>query len=124
MKDILAKLYVFGSCLRNDGPNDIDLLWVYNKNMFNTQQALEFVNKQATHLQLLTSISIHNTILSDSEENSVHFIDAVEAQCLYSWTTKERDIDYDEMARIDSIRRETRLQAILNTTQRKQGGTI
>lgn len=124
MKDIVAKLYVFGSCLRNDGPNDIDLLWVYNKNMFNTQQALEFVNKQATHLQLLTSISIHNTILSDSEENSAHFIDAVEAQCLYSWTTKERDIDYDEMARIDSIRRETGLQAILNTTQRKQGGTI
>ena len=39
-------------------------------------------------------------------------------------TVIKKDIDYDEMARIDSIRRETRLQAILNTTQRKQGGTI
>lgn len=108
--DVVANLYVFGSCLRKETPNDIDLLWVYDNNRFDTTQALEFVNQRTAVLQVLTDTPIHNTVLSSKEETIVQFCVASQACHLVSLETKSNTLSV--MARIDSLRKERGLKAI------------
>ena len=115
MKDSVISLYAFGSYLTNDTPNDIDLLWVYDKNIFTAKRALMFVSQKTLHLKSLTYIPIHNTILSESEEASVRFIASSQASYICSWTTCDENIEVDGITQIDCKRREKGLCSILRS---------
>lgn len=112
MKNGAVNLYVFGSCLRTDTPNDIDFLWVYDNEKYNTRNALEFVNQKVPQLKFSTSIYIHNTVLSKTEEESVHFIKATQAQLLGSWTIHGGDSENEIISRINELRADRSLMAI------------
>lgn len=114
MNDVIANLWVFGSCLKNRAPNDIDLLWVYDTNRLNAQQAVSFVNRQIFLLQLLTRISIHNTILSNSEEDRFNFISSCHAQHLYRFVDEKSTIELGARIQIDTIRKRSGLAEIFN----------
>lgn len=115
MKDIVISLYAFGSCLTNDTPDDIDLLWVYDKNTFTPQKALAFVRQKTFHLKSLTYIPIHNTIISENEEASVQFVASSQAKHLSSWANCDENIECDGITQIDCKRREKGLCSILKS---------
>ena len=119
MNHTIANLYVFGSCLRVDAPNDIDLLWVYDENRFNTLQAIEFVRQKTRHLQLLSNIPIHNTILSKKEETGTCFITASYARHLCSWATADATFDNCGIDKLDVFRVGKGLKVILKRTKYK-----
>ena len=67
-------LYVFGSWLRSESPNDIDLLWVFGRDKISTIEVLSFVRMKEANLARGLSVPIHPTILSESEERELGFI--------------------------------------------------
>ena len=72
-------LYLFGSYLLSANPNDIDLLWLYDKSEMSPSEILAMVKKQATLMATKLSVPIHRTILSVAENMEVNFLKQVGA---------------------------------------------
>ncbi len=113
-KIVVANLYIFGSCMQVNTPNDIDLLWVYDGRISSTRQALDFVNHKTKAFQSMTSIPFHNTVLSNEEERSSRFIRASCAVFLNAWTINEQFDPHDIITQIDALRKGNGLTAISN----------
>lgn len=114
MNDAIANLWVFGSCLRNETPNDIDLLWVYDANRLNAQQAISFVTRQISLFQFLLRTPIHNTVLSTIEEERFNFISSCRAKHLYRFVDETTIIELDAIIQIDTLRKRRGLIGIFN----------
>ncbi len=79
MIDGCVSLYVFGSWLRSESPNDIDLLWVFDKEKIPTAEVLSHVCMKEEAMARGLSVPIHHTILSVSEELELGFIQETDA---------------------------------------------
>lgn len=79
MIDECVSLYVFGSWLRSEAPNDIDLLWVFDKEKIPTAEVLSHVCMKEAAMARGLIVPIHHTILSVSEELELGFIQETDA---------------------------------------------
>lgn len=79
MIDGCVSLYIFGSWLRSESPNDIDLLWVFDKEKIPTAEVLSHVFMKEETMAGGLSVPIHHTILSVSEELELGFIQETDA---------------------------------------------
>ena len=79
MIDGCVSLYAFGSWLRSESPNDIDLLWVFDKEKIPTAEVLSHVCMKEEAMARGLSVPIHHTILSVSEELELGFIQETDA---------------------------------------------
>ena len=67
------RLFLFGSSLYSESPNDLDLLVVYEVSM-PVIEALEFRSKLIGKLRRHISLPIHVVLLSADEEREIGFI--------------------------------------------------
>jgi len=75
------RLFVFGSFLRKNNPNDIDLIWIYD-NHANPKEVMAFVHSQEAVLTKKFQLPIHSIILNVTESQQTQFIAEVGARPL------------------------------------------
>lgn len=67
------ELYIFGSSVYSNNPNDLDLAIIYDKNFINIKQALEFRIKLINTISDL-DLDIDTILLSKEEELQIEFL--------------------------------------------------
>ena len=72
-------LYLFGSYLKSVDPNDIDLLWLYDKAAMSPEAMMVMVNKRESFMATRLPQPIHHTILSTTENAEMGFLESVDA---------------------------------------------
>jgi hypothetical protein len=81
----IDSLYVFGSVLNSDAPNDLDLIFVYDERVCSPQQA---INVRRTLMERGLSLKlppIHVVLLTRSESIQCRFIESEGALPLQKW---------------------------------------
>jgi len=84
MKDLLIHLdrpeisdvYVFGSCLKNASPDDVDILIIYNELACAPRKAHRTVRPVILELEMYFRSNVHLTLLSNKEISHNDFIDS------------------------------------------------
>lgn len=67
-------IYLFGSSLYSDAPNDLDLAIIYKEELVN-HETLILLQKDVAHCcALLIDLPIHLLVLSEAEEEEVAFL--------------------------------------------------
>jgi predicted nucleotidyltransferase len=69
-----SKVYVFGSFLNVESPNDCDVLAVYDERICPPREAFRRHSSLVSDLQKMTELPIHLTLLTRSEERDVCFL--------------------------------------------------
>ncbi|WP_147949503.1 nucleotidyltransferase domain-containing protein [Paenibacillus sp. N3.4] len=73
-------IYVFGSSLENNEPNDLDILLIYDSDRVKIDEILNFRTYLYNKLSKLLMIPIDLSILSIQEENELNFIECESAK--------------------------------------------
>ena len=81
MPDGIA-LYIFGSCLKSETPNDIDLIIIYDKNIYQGSTIFKICAKMLEEVSDFFNLPIHTTYLSQEEEHRIDFIKKVGAELI------------------------------------------
>ena len=74
---IFSKVYLFGSCLKNEYPNDIDILLIYDKysrDIENQKMIIEFC------LNSILRLPIDMTIMSQQELEQTKFLEKIQSK--------------------------------------------
>ena len=74
-----VSLYVFGSYLTSDSPNDIDLLWVYEADV-DVRSVMAYIRGQEARWSGKFERPFHSSVLSAAEESAEHFVSMVGAK--------------------------------------------
>ena len=69
-----SKLYIFGSALSSDYPNDLDVLVIYDPSACPPQVAYSFHREAMLDLEASFHMPVHITLLTPSEESGTEFI--------------------------------------------------
>lgn len=75
-------IYLFGSILTSDYPNDIDLLIIYNKKIIQIEQAVEYRKKISLTLSKICDIHSEILLLSNEENNELEFVKNIRTEKL------------------------------------------
>ena len=80
-----GKIFIFGSWIRLQEPNDLDLLFVYDEQLCTSQQAVLARNALIESGRRLGVRAIHVVLLSESESAQCRFIESEGALPLEEW---------------------------------------
>jgi predicted nucleotidyltransferase len=74
-----TEVYVFGSILKSPEPNDLDILVVYNSNIYPKATIYKACEKLKSSLTKIFKLNVDLTVLSYSENNELKFSEEVKA---------------------------------------------
>ncbi len=77
ISDCFSEAYLFGSGLRVDSPNDIDLLLVYEPSQLNRVES-EKRRLMERFLERSPDLYIHTTTLSEREKDATKFLELIQ----------------------------------------------
>ena len=80
-----ADVYVFGSAVHSQTPNDLDLLVVYELSLCPPEKAREEAEHLAEKLARNTNLQPHVVVLSKAEEQDVKFIQSEKGVEFSKW---------------------------------------
>lgn len=80
-----ANVFVFGSALRAENPNDLDLLVVYDPVVCPPKQARDRAEALASELTRDIGLQPHVVVLTKSEEQNVRFVQSEECVEFLTW---------------------------------------
>lgn len=69
-----SKLYVLGSVMSSEAPNDLDVLVVYDTNKCRPEDVYQYHHEMLGDLKSSFGLFVHATLLTSSEERGTDFI--------------------------------------------------
>jgi len=80
-----ARVFVFGSALRTENPDDLDLLVVYDPVVCPPKQARDRAEALASELTRDIGLQPHVVVLTKAEELSIRFVQSEGCVGFFAW---------------------------------------